>query len=141
MKTSAPLIMILFLLAAGCYRPEGPAWENDRVGFRNYLDQRDSMDIFGKLTGQMVLDNLGIAERQSYHEPDTRGMDVLKVGTSLGAGSIAYLFGDSLCRFGDSGSGAYRAILEGPLRILLELSFTSWRVSDMAVDVVDRIGF
>jgi len=65
---------------------------------------------------------------------------VLKVGTSLGAGSIAYLSGDSLYRVGDSGSGAYRAILEGPLRSLLELSFTSWMISDMAVDVVLRIG-
>ena len=122
------------------YQMEGPAWENDRVGFRNYLDQRNGMDIFGKLTAQMVLDSVGIAGRQSYHEPDTWGMDVLKVGTSLGAGSIAYLFGDSLYRVGDSGSGAYRAIIEGPLRSCLELSFNGWQVSDHAVDVVHRIG-
>jgi len=122
------------------YQMEGPAWENDRVGFRNYLDQRNGMDIFGKLTGRMVLDSVGIAGRQSYHERDSWGMDVLKVGTSLGAGSIACHYRDSLFRVGDNGSGAYRAVVEGPLRSLLELSFSGWNVSGQSVDVVHRVG-
>ena len=38
---------------------EGSAWENDLVGFRNYMDQRNGMDIFGKTTPDMVLDQCG----------------------------------------------------------------------------------
>ena len=44
---------------------EGPGWENDRVGFRNYFDERNGMDIFGKTTPEMVLQNVGVNE--DYH--------------------------------------------------------------------------
>ena len=106
------------------YQMEGPAWETDLVGFRNYLDQRNGMDIFGKLTGEMVLDSVGVAGRQSYHDPDDWGMDVLKVGTSLGAGSIGYMYSDSIYRVGDSGSGTYELLMEGSQRSRFLLSET-----------------
>lgn len=121
------------------YQMEGPAWENDMVGFRNYLDQRNGMDIFGKLTREMVLDSVGISTRQSYHEPDDWGMDILKVGTSLGSGSIAYQFNDSLYRVGDSGSGSYSMVFEGPLRSRFNLTFSDWMVEDAPTEVVHQI--
>jgi hypothetical protein len=118
---------------------EGPAWENDKVGFRNYLDQRNGMDIFGKLTSQMVLDSVGIATRQSYHEPDVWGMDVLKVGTSLGAGSIGYLCRDSIYRVGDQGSASYTAVFEGPLRSRFNLTYDPWIIEGSEVRVLHQI--
>jgi hypothetical protein len=121
------------------YQMEGPAWENDKVGFRNYLDQRNGMDIFGKLTGRMVLDSVGIATRQSYHEPDEWGMDVLKVGTSLGAGSIGYLYRDSIYRVGDQGSASYAAVFEGPLRSRFNLSYDPWFIEGKKVRVLHQI--
>jgi len=121
------------------YQMEGPAWENDRVGFRNYLDQRNGMDIFGKLTNEMVLDSVGIAGRQSYHEPDDWGMDVLKVGTSLGSGGIGYMFNDSIYRVGDNGSGTYQVLFEGSQRSRFNLTFTNWEVEDTPVDVIHQI--
>lgn len=30
------------------YQTDGPSWENDKVGFRQYLDGRYSKDVFGK---------------------------------------------------------------------------------------------
>ena len=98
------------------FQMEGPAWESDMVGFRNYLDQRNGMDIFGKRTRAMVLDSVGVAGRQSYHDPDQWGMDVLKVGTSLGAGAIGYMLNDSIYRVGDNGSGSYKVLFEGSQR-------------------------
>ncbi len=121
------------------YQMEGPAWENDRVGFRNYLDQRNGMDIFGKTTSRMVLDSVGIATRQSYHEPDTWGMDILKVGTSLGAGSIGYLYRDSVYRVGDRGSGTYTAVFEGPLRSRFNLTYDPWFIEDRRVRVLHQV--
>ncbi|MEZ5070894.1 MAG: DUF4861 family protein [Bacteroidales bacterium] len=103
-KTSAHFLM------------EGPAWENDRVGFRNYLDQRNGMDIYGKRTRRMVLDSVGLPGGPSYHEAAEWGMDILKVGTSLGAGGLACLAGDSLYRVGDRGRGDFRILSEGPVR-------------------------
>jgi hypothetical protein len=46
-------------VTSAAFQMEGVAWENDKVGFRNYMDQRNGMDIFGKTTSEMVLDSVG----------------------------------------------------------------------------------
>ncbi|NJM16646.1 MAG: DUF4861 domain-containing protein [Bacteroidales bacterium] len=88
------------------FQMEGPAWENDVVAFRNYYDARNGMDIFGKTTTAMALDGVGI-NGQNYHEMDSWGMDILKVGNSLGAGAIALLINDSLYRVGSNATGRF----------------------------------
>lgn len=70
-------------------RYEGPGWESDLVAYRFYLDWRNGIDVFGKKTPEMVLQNVGQDGFDSYHEPADWGMDVLKVGKTLGLGSIA----------------------------------------------------
>ncbi len=126
-------------LTKEAYLMEGPAWENDKVGFRNYLDQRNGMDIFGKLTTEMVLDSVDIAGSTSYHEPAAWGMDVLQVGTSLGAGSIGYMYEDSIYRVGDNGSGTYELLFEGSQRSRFLLSYTHWEVENSPIDVTHYI--
>jgi hypothetical protein len=126
-------------VTGAAFQMEGVAWENDKVGFRNYMDQRNGMDIFGKLTGEMVLDSVGIAGGPSYHEPGPWGMDILKVGTSLGAGGIGYLYRDSIYRVGDNGSGNYRVVFEGSQRSRFNLSFNNWSVNGTEVHVVQQI--
>jgi hypothetical protein len=126
-------------VTSAAFQMEGPAWENDKVGFRNYLDQRNGMDIIGKLTPEMVLDSVGIAGSSSYHEPAQWGMDVLKVGTSLGSGAIGYLYQDSIYRVGDNGSGSYGVVIEGPLHSRFNLSFTDWMVNDQSLDVNHQV--
>jgi len=69
-------------------RYEGPGWESDKVGYRFYLDQRNATDVFGKVTREMVLQQVGLDGFDSYHEMQPWGMDVMKVGKSLGIGSI-----------------------------------------------------
>ncbi len=124
---------------SAAYQMEGPAWENDKVGFRNYLDQRNGMDIFGKLTGKMVLDSVGVKGGPSYHEPDVWGMDVLKVGTSLGAGAIGYLCRDSIYRVGDNGSGTYHVLFEGSQRSRFNLTYSNWEVEGNPLEVVHQV--
>ncbi|MEO1449225.1 MAG: DUF4861 family protein, partial [Bacteroidota bacterium] len=80
------------------YQFEGVGWENDKVAFRNYLDLRNGIDIFGKTTTDMVLDEVGLDNDENYHHFQEWGMDVLKVGSSLGAGSIGIWYQDSLIR-------------------------------------------
>ncbi|MCK4879237.1 MAG: DUF4861 domain-containing protein [Bacteroidales bacterium] len=121
------------------FQMEGPAWENDNVGFRNYLDQRNGFDIFGKTTPEMVLDNVGKEGEPSYHEPGEWGLDVLKVGTSLGAGGIGYMFNDSIYRVGDSGSGTYQVLFHGTQRSRFNLNYTNWMVEDQALNVTHQI--
>ncbi|UZD24528.1 DUF4861 domain-containing protein [Algoriphagus halophytocola] len=70
-------------------RYEGPGWESDLVGYRFYLDWRNGIDVFGKKVKSPVLQDVGQDGFDSYHEPAEWGMDVLKVGKTLGLGSIA----------------------------------------------------
>jgi hypothetical protein len=126
-------------ISAAKYQYEGPGWENDRIGFRNYYDRRNGMDIFGKKVPEMVLDKVGADESVSYHELQPWGMDILKVGNSLGAGSIAMLCNDLLYRVGDSGEGGYRKITEGPLRSVIVLDYKGWGCGGHPVDLEHMI--
>ncbi len=121
------------------YQYEGPGWENDIVGFRNYYDRRNGIDIFGKKVSEMVLDEVDTDESVSYHEMQDWGMDILKVGNSLGAGSLAMMCNDSLYRVGDSGAGGYRIITEGPLRSVFDLEFLDWQCGDQVINLTHRI--
>jgi hypothetical protein len=124
--------------SAPVYQMEGPAWENDKIAFRNYYDARNGIDIFGKLVPEMVMDSVGVNGRE-YHTLHDWGMDILKVGNSLGAGAVAIAIGDSLYRIGPCEEGTYREISEGPVRALLELSYKSVPAGDRQYDVIHRI--
>lgn len=124
-------------ISSKIYQMEGPAWENDLVGFRNYFDLRNGMDIFGKTSHSMELDHVGISD--SYHKLADWGMDILKVGNSLGAGSIAILHNDSLYRVGDNGYGSYELLYEGPLETKFRFSFTDWKIQDEVVKLFQDI--
>lgn len=116
---------------------EGPGWENDRVGFRNYFDERNGMDIFGKTTIEMVLQNVGIDE--DYHTLQDWGMDILKVGASLGAGSIALEIDGKLHRVAPGSEGSYELVANGPLRSIFRFRFDNWTINDNTYSVVHEI--
>ncbi len=121
------------------FQVEGPAWENDKVGFRNYFDERNGFDIFGKRTTDMVMDMVGTGE--SYHELQPWGMDILKVGNSLGAGGIAIDYKDSLYNFALGAVGNYQLLSSGPLRSVFKLSFNNINIGDhtLALDQIISI--
>ncbi|MCF3109957.1 DUF4861 domain-containing protein [Niabella sp. CC-SYL272] len=113
------------------YLTEGPAWENDKVGFRKYFDIRNANDIWGKRVPQMVLDEVGTHPGNSYHNLSDWGMDILKVGKSLGAGALALRTkvkgNDSLFRFGRNvQQTVYRQLSSGPLRAVFEIQYKNW---------------
>lgn len=131
------------------YQMEGPAWENNKIGFRNYFDLRNGMDIFGKLTTEMVLQNVGLKEGVnssdqfnfdiSYHELSDWGMDILKVGNSLGAGGIALEIEDSLYKLGDNGYGRYEKLYEGPLKSEFRFGFPDWKAAGKVRDIIQYV--
>lgn len=69
-------------------RYEGPGWENNRIGYRLYLDWRNAIDIFGKKTAANILPKVGQDNFDSYHEMSDWGADILKAGKGIGIGSI-----------------------------------------------------
>ena len=123
---------------APVYQMEGPAWENDQIAFRNYYDARNGMDIFGKRSADMVLDSVGVNGRD-YHTLADWGMDILKVGNSLGAGAIAIGIGDSLYRVGPCEEGRYRLISEGPVRAILELTYRNVPAGERMYNITHHV--
>ena len=65
----------------------GAQWESELVGFRVYMDHRQSIDIYGKPTPQLVLEKTNF---YSTREDIANGLgcDILFAGASVGAGSF-----------------------------------------------------
>ncbi|WP_338391210.1 DUF4861 family protein [Fulvitalea axinellae] len=118
------------------YQLEGVVWENDKIGFRLYFDERNGKDIFGKQQTELVLDSI----KGGYHKLKDWGMDVLKVGTSLGAGSLAMKDGEGkLHRLGNTPNVKYKQLVEGPVRAIFELVYPEWIVNKKTYQLTERI--
>jgi rhamnogalacturonyl hydrolase YesR len=120
-------------------RYEGPGIESDKVGYRVYLDARNGFDIFGKKTPEPVLQDVGLDGYESYHQPSAWGMDILKVGASLGAGAFGFWNGEGVELVSDV-EGWDAAITEpAGLYASFRITYKGWRVrgqrSNLSADV------
>ena len=118
------------------YKYQGVGWESDKVAYRLYLDTRNVIDIFGKRTPELVLQGVGAG--RSYHELQDWGMDVLKVGDSLGIGGIGALVNGAVERVEKIDTLAYREVDNGPVEATVEISQGGWQVGDARVDLTTR---
>ena len=124
---------------SGYIRYEGPGIESDLVGYRVYLDHRNGFDIFGKKTPEMVLQHVGQDGAPSYHEPADWGMDVLKVGDSVGMGGFGFWDGQQLLRVEDVGQRSVQIVENGPLAAAFELVYEGWKVGGTEIDLAARL--
>lgn len=120
-------------------RYEGPGWESDKIGYRFYLDWRNATDIFAKKTDEMVLQSVGQDGFDSYHEPADWGMDVLKVGSSLGIGALGVWKGDKALRVEKTDSVDCRIVLNGPIESLVRTHYFGWDTGDGVSTVTSDI--
>lgn len=120
-------------------RYEGPGWESDLVGYRFYLDWRNGIDVFGKKVHEMVLQNVGQDGFDSYHEPADWGMDVLKVGKTLGLGSIA-TWENGAARRVDVTDSLYAEIVDnGPVYSSVLTKYYGWDLPSGKTDIRSEI--
>src|SRR5690606_33997541 len=120
------------------YQTDGPSWENDKVGFRHYLDGRNSKDVFGKKVSYMSPADVGIntqgAVEDNYHVMLDWGRDILPVGGSVGIGGIALANGQDVYRLGVTVDDAvnnvdttiFNVVREGPVRSKLDIRYRHW---------------
>jgi len=118
---------------------EGPGWESNKVGYRFYLDWRNANDIFGKKTGDMVLEKVGQDGYDSYHNMNDWGMDNFKVGSTLGIGSIGYWNGKSAERVAKSDSMISKILAKGPLRAMIQTNYYGWQTADFKSNVTSYL--
>jgi hypothetical protein len=105
---------------------EGPGWENDKVSFRFYLDNRNIIDVNGKKTSSIVLPAVGIDNFDSYHKMALWGMDNMRVGKALGLGTIASWDGTKT-RHVDTRDSTFCAITaDGKLRSQIKTVYYGW---------------
>ncbi|QZT36753.1 DUF4861 domain-containing protein [Halosquirtibacter xylanolyticus] len=119
------------------YQSESVAWENDKMAFRNYFDIRNAKDLFGKLTEDMILDNVGA--KGNYHQLNDWGMDVLHVGASLGSGGLALCQNDSLYRLGSTDVFEFTLVSKGPVRSIFDLDYKGWHVENKDLEAKERV--
>lgn len=119
------------------YQMEGPGIENDKVAFRSFFDYRNGKDIYGKIVPKSVLDIVGL--KGSWHDLQWWGKDVLRVGTSLGAGSLAVFSNGVISNAGDADFSYYKSCNSGALYGSYLLSFQGWDGGKMKVDGSEMI--
>jgi hypothetical protein len=120
-------------------RYEGPGWESDLVGYRFYLDWRNATDVFGKKTHKMVLQQVGLDGFDSYHEMQDWGLDVLKVGSSLGIGSLAMYDGKKAVRIDKTDSVICEIAENGTIYSAVKTNYYGWNVGGNLYDVSSKI--
>ncbi len=111
-------------------RYEGPGWESDLVGYRFYLDQRNATDVFGKVVPEPSLQFAGLDGFDSYHNMQPWGMDVMKVGKSLGIGSIGYLRNKEAIRVEKTDSIDCRIVENGVLYSSVTTNYYGWQLGE-----------
>ncbi len=120
-------------------RYEGPGWESDKIGYRFYLDWRNAIDIFGKKTPDMVLQNVGLDGFESYHEMSDWGMDILKVGEALGIGSLAMWHAGKARRVAQTDSVTCAILADGPVYSQIQTKYFGWQAGDGVFNVVSNL--
>ncbi|MDC7675964.1 glycoside hydrolase family 88 protein [Asticcacaulis machinosus] len=98
---------------------EGLGWESDLIGYRIYLDERMAIDIFGKRTPDAVLHTLGKGA-DDYHDMAPWGMDIFKVGNTVGLGSVGRLRDNKAVQLGKSAISV-RVIGNDPAQAITEV--------------------
>ena len=83
------------------------------------------------------MDSVGL--KGNYHELSDWGMDILKVGNSLGAGSVALMLNDSLVRLGATALTRFELVAEGPVRAIFNLHYEGWQVGNENLSLSKQI--
>ncbi len=111
---------------------EGPVLENDLVAYRYYADSRHRFDIYGKTVSDLVMDTVG----WKYHDIMDWGTDILKVGNSLGLGSPAIWYKDTLFTLSDCGKKSIEIIDNNKNTSTIRTTFQNLNIEGQTFDLV-----
>lgn len=115
------------------FKYEGLGWESEKIAFRYYFDHRGAIDIFAKQQNGLVLAEVGI-DGDDYHVLDDWGMDVLKVGPSLGLGGLGVIVREQLVGLNDF-SDLNAKIKNSELVSSIQLSYKNWSTGAQVIDL------
>lgn len=116
-------------------RYEGVGLESDKIGYRIYLDWRNGFDIFGKTTHHMILKEVGLDGWDSYHEKQSWGSDLLKVGPAVGVGGFGYWDGNKIVQVSDVDSLLCQLRENGHLQSSISIHYGNWDTGSQVLDL------
>ncbi|MEM6804564.1 MAG: DUF4861 family protein [Bacteroidota bacterium] len=111
---------------------EGPVLENQQIAYRFYGDHRHRSDIYAKSVDKLVMDTVS----WDYHKIQNWGSDVLKVGNSLGIGSPAIWYEDSLFSFSNYEDKEIKVDIAGGASAKVSFIFKGLTFGEHSLDVI-----
>ena len=115
----------------------GPAFESELVAFRAYMDNRQSIDLYGKKFRRLEL-----AETNFYPKKEQLaagyGDDVLWAGTSIGVGSFRGWVGGKLQTIDTVESRSAGVLASGPVRTVVEFFDRNWQYDGAVLNITQR---
>jgi hypothetical protein len=125
------------------FKYEGPGWESELVGYRFYLDWRNTNDIFGKKRNELILSTVGVhdtvAKDDSYHSMQEWGMDIFKVGNTLGIGSIGMWATNKVNMVSKTDSIFCEIKYTGPIIAEIVTNYFGWLVDNKKYDLESKL--
>lgn len=115
-------------------RYEGPGWESNKVAYRLYLDWRNCIDVFGKVTDSIILPKVGQDGFDSYHEISNWGMDILKAGKGLGIGSIGRWANNEVLHFKEVDS-TFAKVENSIDKSAVIVDYYGWKTANDVIDL------
>lgn len=106
----------------------GAMWESDYVGFRVYMDHRQSIDLYGKKHPRMELDTVNFYSNRDLLKAGY-GEDILWAGQSVGAGSFRGLREGKPVYVDSVAARGQRVVEAGPLRTVVEVWDKDWKIN------------
>src|SRR5437868_4564456 len=117
---------------------DGLGWESEATAWRIYFDKRNAIDLWGKRRPGLYLEMFGSPE-YVYHQESPLGRDIFRIGDALGAGSVAALVDGRTEKVADVAERKWRIISEGPVRVVVELTYKGWKVGGREVNLTSRM--
>lgn len=113
----------------------GVAFESALMAYRVYFDSRQTVDVYAKRKPQLEL-------QQSLWYPDDSllsvgyGDDVLKVGNTIGVGSVRPWQNGQLRKIEPFRARTQRILASGPVRTIVETEVNGWKPEPASEDTV-----
>lgn len=115
----------------------GAVMESMLNAWRIYVDNRQSIDLYGKKTHQLELETTGF-----YTTPEQSaqgyGRDILWAGKSVAAGSFRGLTNGQPATIDTVRSRSQRIVASGPIRSIIEVEDKDWEINGKKVDMLQR---
>ncbi len=115
----------------------GAVMESIGNAWRIYIDNRQSIDLYGKQKKQMELEQTGFYTTVDQSN-EGYGRDILWAGKSVAAGSFRGLTEGKPATIDTVSSRTQRILASGPVRSIIEVEDKGWVINGKKVDMKQR---